>query len=95
MKKDNLFKVLSDVFGFNSDIIGIAENVISRIDFNEFDKDDIYSIIDTAMNDELIYYNDQWTMMMFYQLPQEANFENAWYNFEDDLYKVITEIIGG
>lgn len=42
-----------------------------------------------AMDDELIYYKDQWEIIQYYQNPREANFDEAMNNFYDDLLDVL------
>ena len=70
------------------DINGLAEGVLNRIDELT---DDVYEDIWQAMNDELIYTEDQWIMIKSYCTPQEADFNYAWESFEADLIQAIND----
>lgn len=69
-----------------------AREIFSRIDEDEFE--DIEEAIINATDDYLIYTVDQWALMEFYQTPREANFEEAFQMFLEDLFKVIEETGG-
>lgn len=75
---------------FSGDFAGIAENVLSRIDADEIEKD-AYEAVLQAMDDELIYTEDRWAIMMEYQTPEEADFNLAWEAFADELMECINE----
>ena len=74
---------------FYGDFVGIAENVLSRIGEDELD--DVYDAVYQAMDDELIYTEDRWAIMMEYQTPEEADFNLAWEAFADELMECINE----
>ena len=75
---------------FPSDKInGIAEAVLSRIDEDELD--DVYDAVYQAMDDELIYTDDQWAMIREYCTPHDASFSDAWDMFESDLVNAIND----
>jgi hypothetical protein len=75
---------------FNGDFAGIAENVLSRIDADEIEKDP-YEAVLQAMDDELIYTEDQWAMIEYYCTPQNADFNGAWEDFANDLMSAIND----
>lgn len=74
----------------HDDINGIAENVLSRIDDDELE-DNVYDAVAYAMNDELIYTDDQWAMIREYCTPHDASFDDAWFMFENDLVDAIND----
>lgn len=77
--------ILYDRFEFYSyELRDLAENVLSRM---ESPDDSLYA----CMDDELIYYDDQWTMIKAYCTPQEANYDYAWACFYDDLTGAIMD----
>lgn len=78
-------------FGQFSKISGIADCILDSIDESE-DYSDIYEAIVSALDDELIYYADQWEVLRFYQTPQTANWDRAIDEFIDDLQCCVDEI---
>lgn len=81
MKK--LYKVFN---GYGcSEIIGIAENVLGRMDST--DTDELWD----AMDDELIYTADQWEIMKYYCTPDKADLMEAYDCFYNDLCEAIAE----
>lgn len=66
-----------------SEIIGIAENVLGRMDST--DTDELWD----AMDDELIYTADQWEMLKYYCTPDRADLMEAYDAFYNDLCKAI------
>lgn len=78
-----------EVWGCDS-IQDIADLIYLRIDEDEVnDSNDLYDAIIDALNDEVIYYNQQWTILEFYCLPQDANWNDAIELFIDDLLQAI------
>lgn len=75
---------------FCGKILGVAEDVLDRIDADAY-KRDPYGALNQAMDEGLIYTEDQWTMMMEYQTPEEADFILAWEAFADELMECINE----
>ena len=73
----------------NDKINGIAEAVLNRIDEDEMDEP--YDAVFDAMNDELIYTEDQWAMIEYYCTPQDANYDSAWDSFEYDLLSAVDD----
>ena len=71
----------------------IAEEVYKRAICDATDIDEGYESLADALNDELIYSQDQWTIMKEYQSPEEANYDEAYMMFYDDLATHYYEII--
>ena len=81
-------KKFTEVFGVGK-LADIASEILDRA--GEDDREDVDTsekVID-ALNDSLIYYDDQWEVMKAYQNPEEANFQNALDDFINDLLSVI------
>ena len=75
------------------DATGIAENVYNRAICDAENIDDAFEALSYALNDELIYTADKWTIMQEYQMPSEANFDKAYEMFYDDLCRHFYEIV--
>ena len=74
---------------FTGDFQAVAENVLLRID--EVNEGTIDDDLWQAMNDELIYTEDQWSMIAYYCTPQNADFNSAWDDFYADLRNAISD----
>ena len=77
-----LEKLCFEKFGFG-EVEKIAELIIERMEAPT--EEDLQQAID----DSLIYYDDQWEIMKHYQLPQEANFDEAMEEFYNDLVEIL------
>ena len=73
---------------FNFEFLDIVANVIDRID-DYRSEEDAYEAIDA----ELIYSDDQWTVMQFYQTPEQANFNDAMDSFTSDILAICELIV--
>ena len=85
----------SELFNLNMswDATGIAENVYNRAICDAENIDEAFESLYDALNDELIYTADQWTIMQEYQTPDEANFNEAYEMFYEDLCRHFYEIV--
>lgn len=85
----------SELFNLNMswDATGIAENVYNRAICDAENIDEAFESLYDALNDELIYTADQWTIMQEYQTPDEADFNKAYEMFYDDLCRHFYEIV--
>lgn len=81
-------KKLNELFGWGA-IRGIADAIYDRAETME--TDDTYEAIVDALNDELIYTDDQWEVMKAYQSPQDANWIEAVEEFINDLITCVEE----
>lgn len=87
----------SELFNLNMswNATNIAEEVYKRAICDANDIDEGYECLADALNDELIYTEDQWTIMKEYQSPEDANYDMAYMLFYEDLslhyYEIITE----
>lgn len=85
----------SELFNLNMswDATGIAENVYNRAICDAENIDEAFESLYDALNDELIYTADQWTIMQEYQTPDEANYNEAYEMFYEDLCRHFYEIV--
>ena len=84
---------LSSKASFSWDACGIAENVYERACCDAETLDEAFDNISDALNDELIYTADQWTIMQEYQTPEEANFFDAYDSFYNDLCRYFFDCV--
>lgn len=64
-------------YSLDWDFLDIIANILERVE-----EGSSYEQLYNAIDEEMCYTQDQWTVMMFYQTPQEASLENAF----DSLY---------
>lgn len=69
-----------------------SEKTIEHFGFSTIRSSDIYEAIVSALNDELIYYANQWEVLRFHQTPQTANWDRAIDEFYRDLQCCVDEI---
>lgn len=79
----NIIGLVTD-YSFDWDYISVLENAISRIE-NWDDDEEIHQ----ALDDSLIYYVDQWTIMAHHQDPKDANLYDAFEDTIEDIYEYI------
>lgn len=73
--------------GLSYELYELIDNILSRVD-NPNDDEDILQAID----DELIYYDDQWLVIKEYCFPQEANWNNSIDQFIQDIFSISATI---
>ena len=81
----DLKKLLFDCFGLDA-VGATAEAIFERME--EPTEEELFQAID----DQIIYYVDQWEIMQFYQTPQEANFNEAIELFTNDLLDILYKV---
>lgn len=78
------------------DATDVAEEVYKRAICGVNSIDEGYDRLLDALNDELIYTARQWTIMQEYQSPENANYDEAYMCFYDDLsahyYEIVKEM---
>lgn len=77
-----LKKLCAEQFG-NSGVCAIAISIFERMEAPTEEE------LQQAMDDDLIYYKDQWDIIQYYQNPREANFYEAMDNFYNDLLDIL------
>lgn len=61
--------------------------------YDDVNEDNLDYIINDYIDNKLIYYDDQWELMIEYQIPKLANFDNAIEEFYNDLYCIISNAL--
>lgn len=81
-------------YSVSFELVDIIENVINRIDgiLDILDDDELSDAINYAIDDELIYTEDQWNIMKQYQSPQDADWNEAIDEFYNDVYAVVNDL---
>ena len=81
--------LIAEYFDYDSDFefLDVVASIVGRVDDFTSDED-----IWTAIDDELIYTYDQWTVLEHYCTPQDANWEVAFENLSGDIFGVCATI---
>lgn len=84
MEYNSDINVIYDVFGsYTGEFVDLVEDMMDRVECNS--EDELSDAVLDAINDGLIYYADEWTVLKHYCTPQDANWETAVSSFTDDL----------
>lgn len=76
---------------FDTNITALATNVLERMNF---EAEDLCEELSYCMDDELIYYEDQWTIAKYYATsPKDLDWNDALYEFEQELYDIVADIV--
>lgn len=89
--------IIAEHFDYTGDFdfLDIVANVIDRIDdIEELGDDDINVEVYSSIDDELIYDDDQWRIMRFYQRANEANLDEAIDQLAEDCVEIVVKIKG-
>ena len=92
--KSEFRSIIGKHFNYNvtDKFIDIVVDILSGIDdFN--DQEAIELTLD--LDDSLIYYSNQWEVMMHYQSPSEANLDEAILSLYNDVEEICKEIASG
>ena len=76
---------------FTIPVADIAEVILERMKEYE-EEEEMEEALSYAMDDELIYDDDLWEIMKYYQRPNEANFSEAMELFYGDLLEILYKI---
>lgn len=82
-------------FDFLDVVAKITERAVDKYENQDDDFKDINDAIYEAMDEGLIYYNDQWKVLEHYLNPQDANWDEAIELFTNDLYELVSDIVDG
>lgn len=83
----DLFYELTRQYNLSWETQYLIENILNRID-NPNDDEDIWQSID----DSIIYYKDQWTIIKEYCSPTEANWEYAIQEFTNMIFSLTAQL---
>ena len=75
---------------FTIPVADIAEAIFERV--KDYEEEDTEEALQNAMDDELIYDDDLWEIMKYYQRPNEANFDEAMDEFYNDLLDILYKV---
>ena len=85
-----LLNKIADNFGCG-EMSDVARNVLERV-YDNGDETDAGEAVSQAMDDELIYTADQWTVIAYYSDPSDPkSFSEACEEFFGDLLECIDE----
>lgn len=79
----------ADMYTLANSIVNALEE--SELTANAVECDDIVDSVYEAVERSIIYYDDQWTLMRHYQLPEKANLMEAIVSLIDDLLMIINQ----
>ena len=69
--------------------IRTAEEIVQWLNYGDYDNID--DAIQQTAESKLIYFDDQWEMMKAYQRPDEADYNEAYCMFLNELYGIVKE----
>ena len=72
---------------YDSNFFELVTSLVERVD-NYSDDEDIWSSLDEG----LIYYNDQWTVLEYYCTPQDASWDEAFEALYNDVYSICQDL---
>lgn len=85
-------KAVTDVVGFYDSIYNILMDLLDRVDDADIGCSDPCWLAIDAINDGLIYTDDIWEIMRYYQTPEEANEPQAIECLTNDLASIIEKL---
>lgn len=75
---------------FTYAVSDIAKSIFERV--QDYEEEDLEDALQYAMDDELIYDDDLWQIMRYYQRPCEANLSEAIELFFNDLLDILYKV---
>ena len=75
------------------DVTEIAEDVYKRCILDAQDLEEARDSLAEALDVEMIYTARQWAIMVEYQTPDEANYNEAYEEFLETLYRHFYEVV--
>lgn len=88
--KDEIGNYFDHTFDF--EFLDVVASILDRIDFAEAAEDDIDEAVYQAIDDELIYTADQWTVIEHYCDPQSASYDDAIDELTSDMIGLAEQI---
>lgn len=80
-------------FGFGN-FIYIADDIVScAMEYEGLNEDNVYDAVCDAIDNDLVYYDDQWNVLKYYCVPSEANWEKALDEFTNDIANIVSDLI--
>lgn len=91
IEREEVISAIGKVFEYNlSDtLLDATETIIDRALEDIGNGEDTSDAVWQAMDDTLIYTYTQWEVMKEYQSPQDANWDEAWDSYYNDLLRIV------
>ena len=92
-KDEKLKNIIGKYFNysFNFDFLEIVKNIIERMDA-EYTKTNLTEELNIAIDDELIYTDDLWTIAKYYaSSPKDIVWDDVYEEFYNDCYEVASQ----
>lgn len=94
---DYVYKYMTNKLGYGvGEFVYLVDDLVSRAidyDIDEINEDNVDEYVKQAMDDGLIYYDDEWLMLKAYCNPKKANYNDAYDELYTDLVNIITNIL--
>lgn len=77
---------------YNDDFYELIKDIVERAWYyveEDTTEDDLWDIVYRAMDDGMMYTENQWTMLKEYCEPQNVDFDDAWSSMESDVFEII------
>lgn len=90
MEENKIYDAVQNHFKdstYDGEFFELVASLVGRVD-DYSDDEDIWSSIDEG----LIYYKDQWTVLKYYCTPQEASWDEAFEELYSDIYSICQDL---
>ncbi len=86
------YKAFQRAFGdyTTPDFTDLVEDIFDRIECD--DRDDLSECVIQAIDEGLIYYDDEWTLLKHYCTPQDADWNTALEQFIDEMISYASSV---
>lgn len=86
------YKAFQRAFGDYTapDFTDLVEDIFDRIDCDN--EDDLSECVIQAIDEGLIYYDDEWTVLKHYCTPQDADWNTAIEQFVDEMISYASSV---
>lgn len=97
LQKSKYKQIIGEYFDYNLDFefLDIVAFILDGLDEEEIkntDDEELYDYAFSMIENSLVYYDDQWKVMKFYQMPSEANLDLALDSLTRDIEKLLEKI---
>lgn len=95
VEKKKILAIVGREFNYPMDFkfIDLVVALLECVMDDERVEDDPETTILEAIASQLVWYEDQWTIMKFYQTPNEANYEEAIFTLFQDCCNIIEKLL--
>lgn len=85
--EEEIYGIVGGQIEYDFKMVDLVMDIINRMD-GDYSDDSITSAIDNG----IMYYNQQWIILQHYCNPQDANWNTAIEYFLNDIYSIVAEI---